>query len=188
MVLGLVLASSSISLTSQIDPATVGAGTGDTIAPLLPTLLPLLLPVAVVALPFTDLVLAVVRRVSAGRSPFSPDKKHLHHRLLQVGHSHRRAVGLLWFWAAVLSFGVLAIGLLSSGWVVAAVAVAVVVGVVATLAIPERVRARRRRRLRLGGRPAEPPADPLEGPGPTANRTPDTTAAALPAPTSGRQR
>jgi len=188
MVLGLVLASSSISLTSQIDPATVGAGTGDTIAPLLPTLLPLLLPVAVVALPFTDLVLAVVRRVSAGRSPFSPDKKHLHHRLLQVGHSHRRAVGLLWFWAAVLSFGVLAIGLLSSGWVVAAVAVAVVVGVVATLAIPERVRARRRRRVRLGGRPAEPPADPLEGPGPTANRTPDATAGALPAPTSGRQR
>ena len=42
--------------------------------------------------PFVDLALAVVRRTRSGRSPFSPDKMHLHHRLLEIGHSHRNAV------------------------------------------------------------------------------------------------
>ena len=182
MVLGLVLASSSVSLTSQVDPALIGSGgsgaTG-TLTRLLPTLLPLLLPVAVVALPFTDLVLAVVRRVSAGRSPFSPDKKHLHHRLLQLGHSHRRAVGLLWFWAAVVSFGLLAVGLRGSRAVLAVVGAAVFVGVVATLAIPDRLRARRRRRRDGTGGRAEPPPDPvvavgsIDEPRPGERPTPD---------------
>ena len=56
-------------------------------------LLPLLLPFAVLAVPFVDLALAVVRRTRAGRSPFAPDKEHLHHRLMEIGHSHtpRRA-------------------------------------------------------------------------------------------------
>ena len=45
--------------------------------------------------PLIDLVLAVVRRTRAGRSPFAPDKQHLHHRLLEMGHSQRRAVLLL---------------------------------------------------------------------------------------------
>jgi UDP-GlcNAc:undecaprenyl-phosphate GlcNAc-1-phosphate transferase len=47
----------------------------------------------------------VVRRTRARRSPFSPDKMHLHHRLLEIGHSHVRAVLLMWFWAALLGFG-----------------------------------------------------------------------------------
>ena len=42
--------------------------------------------------PVLDMLLAIVRRTRAGRSPFSPDKMHLHHRLLQIGHSHRRVV------------------------------------------------------------------------------------------------
>ena len=50
-------------------------------------------------MPFADLVLAVVRRTRAGRSPFAPDKQHLHHRLLEIGHSHRRAVLIMWLWA-----------------------------------------------------------------------------------------
>ena len=70
----------------------------------LPLALPLLIPVAVLALPFVDLLLAVVRRVARGRSPFAPDKQHLHHRLLELGHSHRRAVLLLYFWSALLAF------------------------------------------------------------------------------------
>ena len=57
------------------------------------------------AVPFVDLVLAVFRRVKAGRSPFAPDKMHLHHRLLEIGHSHRRAVLLIYFWSALLAFG-----------------------------------------------------------------------------------
>jgi UDP-GlcNAc:undecaprenyl-phosphate GlcNAc-1-phosphate transferase len=55
--------------------------------------------------PVADLVLAVVRRTRAGRSPFSPDKQHLHHRLLEIGHSQRRAVFIMWMWAALVACG-----------------------------------------------------------------------------------
>jgi UDP-GlcNAc:undecaprenyl-phosphate GlcNAc-1-phosphate transferase len=47
----------------------------------------------------------VVRRTRAGRSPFAPDKQHLHHRLLEIGHSHRRAVVIMWLWAGLIAFG-----------------------------------------------------------------------------------
>ena len=50
-----------------------------------------------------DLLLAVVRRTRAGRNPFAPDKQHLHHRLLQMGHSHRRAVTLMYAWTALVA-------------------------------------------------------------------------------------
>ena len=77
----------------------------DSAASLLPLALPLLVPIAVLFIPFVDLVMAVVRRTRRGQSPFSPDKMHLHHRLLSIGHSHRRAVLVMYFWAALLSFG-----------------------------------------------------------------------------------
>ena len=57
------------------------------------------LPILILIVPLADLVLAVVRRTRAGRSPFAPDKQHLHHRLLEIGHSHRRAVLIMWLWA-----------------------------------------------------------------------------------------
>ena len=64
-------------------------------------------------MPFADLVLAVVRRTRAGRSPFSPDKQHLHHRLLEIGHSHRRAVLIMWLWAGLVGFGTVLVSLYS---------------------------------------------------------------------------
>jgi UDP-GlcNAc:undecaprenyl-phosphate GlcNAc-1-phosphate transferase len=51
------------------------------------------------------MLLAIVRRTRAGRSPFSPDKMHLHHRLLQIGHSHRRAVLLIYLWVGLVALG-----------------------------------------------------------------------------------
>ena len=99
MLIGLMLAGAATSLTGQFNygnlPATVA----------FPTLLPLLLPFAVLAVPFVDLLLAVFRRTRAGRSPFAPDKEHLHHRLLEIGHSHTRAVLIMYFWTALLAFG-----------------------------------------------------------------------------------
>lgn len=109
-VLGLLLSASTISLTGWLDPS-VTVGTNGPVS-LLPALLPLLLPIAAMALPFADLLLAVIRRTRAGRSPFDADKLHLHHRVhFQLGHSHRGAVLVLYAWAALLAFGVLAIGL-----------------------------------------------------------------------------
>jgi hypothetical protein len=67
-------------------------------------LLPLLLPFAVLAVPFVDLLLAVVRRT--GRPlPVRAGQGHLHHRLLEIGHSHTRAVLIMYFWTALLAFG-----------------------------------------------------------------------------------
>jgi UDP-GlcNAc:undecaprenyl-phosphate GlcNAc-1-phosphate transferase len=113
MLIGLFLAAGSVSLTGHYH-SEVAEG-----ASVLPALLPLVLPLAIIAVPFTDLLLAVIRRTRAGRSPFAPDKQHLHHRLLDIGHSHRRVVMIMWIWSAVVSFGVVALGLVG-GWQTAA--------------------------------------------------------------------
>jgi UDP-GlcNAc:undecaprenyl-phosphate GlcNAc-1-phosphate transferase len=75
----------------------------------LPTLLPILLPIAVMAIPLVDLLLAVVRRTRARRNPFAPDKQHLHHRLLEMGHSHRRAVALMYAWTGLVAGAAVAV-------------------------------------------------------------------------------
>lgn len=113
MLIGLLLASSMITLTGRVDPASLNGPV------LLPTLLPLLLPAAVIAVPLLDVGLAVVRRTRARRSPFAPDKQHLHHRLLELGHSQRRAVGLMHAWTALIAFA--AVSLAFVPWVISAV-------------------------------------------------------------------
>jgi UDP-GlcNAc:undecaprenyl-phosphate GlcNAc-1-phosphate transferase len=105
MLIGLVLSASALTLTSQFASVDLTRGTGGSQASLLPTLLPIILPISILIVPFADLVLAVIRRTRAGRSPFAPDKEHLHHRLLEIGHSHRRAVLIMWLWAALIAFG-----------------------------------------------------------------------------------
>lgn len=107
LLLGLLLATSTISLTGQIDSSGLSAeGSG-----LMAAYLPLILPLAIMALPFLDFVLAYLRRTNAGKWFWVADKKHLHHRLLEQGHSHRRAVILMYIWSALISFGAIAIGL-----------------------------------------------------------------------------
>ncbi len=98
MLIGLMLAASMITLTGQVDPSTLKGPLG------IPTILPILLPVAVISLPLLDVALAVVRRTRQRRSPFAPDKQHLHHRLIEMGHSQRRAVTLMYAWTALLAF------------------------------------------------------------------------------------
>ncbi len=105
MLIGLVLSASAVTLTGQFTPDQISQGGAGSQASLLPTLLPLALPISILIVPMLDLVLAVVRRTWGGRSPFAPDKQHLHHRLLEIGHSHRRAVLIMWMWAALVAFG-----------------------------------------------------------------------------------
>jgi UDP-GlcNAc:undecaprenyl-phosphate GlcNAc-1-phosphate transferase len=100
MLLGLLLSVSAITLTGQIDPNAISA------EKLGPTLLPLLLPFAVLAIPFLDLLLAVSRRIKAGKSPFAPDNLHLHHRLLSAGNSTGQTVLILYLWTATIAFPV----------------------------------------------------------------------------------
>ncbi len=132
MLLGLLLATSTISLTGQIDTSQLKDGGGG----LMPTILPLVLPLAILALPFLDVMLAFIRRTYAGRWWFVADKQHLHHRLLERGHSQRRAVMLMYVWSALVSFGVIALGLLRSWQVIAVIAISALVLLLFTLARP----------------------------------------------------
>jgi UDP-GlcNAc:undecaprenyl-phosphate/decaprenyl-phosphate GlcNAc-1-phosphate transferase len=135
MLLGLLLASTTITLTGTVAPNAVDVNLG-------PALLPLVLPIAVMALPFLDVILAIVRRTLAGRSPFAPDKQHLHHRLLERGHSHARAVLVMYLWSGVIAFGVTAVVFPVDTWkLVASFAAVVVVAVVVTMNIPRLRRA-----------------------------------------------
>jgi UDP-GlcNAc:undecaprenyl-phosphate/decaprenyl-phosphate GlcNAc-1-phosphate transferase len=101
-----------------------------------PALLPLVLPIAILLVPFLDMGLAVIRRTRAGRSPFAPDKQHLHHRLLEIGHSHRRAVLLMYMWACLVAVGAVLVSLFTGWQSVVALAVIVVVAVVLTFGLP----------------------------------------------------
>ena len=107
MLLGFLLATAMISLTGQIDPS----GLSNLGLNAFAAYLPILLPLAVMALPLLDLVLAYVRRTLAGKLWYQADKMHLHHRMLNLGHSHARAVALLWMWSALLAYGMVLIGL-----------------------------------------------------------------------------
>jgi UDP-GlcNAc:undecaprenyl-phosphate GlcNAc-1-phosphate transferase len=138
MLIGLVLSASAVTLTGQFSADQISDGAAGSQASLVPTLLPLLLPVSILIVPILDLVLAVVRRTRAGRSPFAPDKQHLHHRLLEIGHSHRRAVLIMYLWAALVAFGTVLVSLYSrETWTWVAVGSMAVVTVGATFLLPK---------------------------------------------------
>jgi UDP-GlcNAc:undecaprenyl-phosphate GlcNAc-1-phosphate transferase len=140
LLIGFMLSASAITLTGQFDPGTISEGMAGTTASLLPTFLPLVLPIAVLVLPFVDLLLAVARRMRAGLSPFAPDRQHLHHRLLDIGHSHRRAVLVMYLWAALVSGGVVVIGLFAGWRSIVAVSTVLIFALLATFRLPSRVR------------------------------------------------
>jgi UDP-GlcNAc:undecaprenyl-phosphate/decaprenyl-phosphate GlcNAc-1-phosphate transferase len=98
MLLGLLLAYAPISSIPSLQPALLTHQINR-----YPVIMPLLLPAALLVIPYADLLLAVVRRTRAGLSPFAPDRKHLHHRLLDIGHSQRASVLIMYLWAAVFS-------------------------------------------------------------------------------------
>lgn len=106
LMLGLLMACSAIAITGQLPPAVLDADEFGR-SQLLGAFIPILLPVVVVLLPLLDFGLAVVRRLSKGKSPFSPDRKHLHHRMLDMGHSDRDAVLIFYAWTGVVSLAVL---------------------------------------------------------------------------------
>ena len=101
MLMGLTIAAAGIVVTGQIDFDSAAISERQRI----PAFLPIVLPIAILLLPLLDMGLAVIRRLGAGRSPFHPDRRHLHHRLLQLGHSHRRAVVIMYLWTALFALG-----------------------------------------------------------------------------------
>src|ERR1017187_5549789 len=63
---------------------------------------PLLIPVFILGVPPIDAVWAFVRRTVSGQGFHTPDKNHIHHRLMRLGHGHKRTVVILWLWTALL--------------------------------------------------------------------------------------
>lgn len=106
LVLGLLMATSAIAVTGQLEPSALDPERLGR-SQLLGAFIPILLPLLVVLLPLLDFGLAVLRRMNAGKSPFSPDRKHLHHRMLDLGHRDRDAVLIFYAWTAVISLAVL---------------------------------------------------------------------------------
>ena len=127
MLLGYLITCASIVLTGHIDPASVHSSI------YLPVFMPILLPILVLFLPVLDMCLAIVRRVSKGQSPMHPDRMHLHHRMLRIGHSVQGAVLILWGWAALIAFGSITILVVPAMYVLVGMFVAAAVLTVATM-------------------------------------------------------
>ena len=101
MLLGLLMAASTMLIGGRSTGAVggVAARSGQTYF----FFAPLFIPFFILGVPIVDMAFAFVRR-TANRTGFStPDKNHLHHRLLRLGHGHRRSVLILWTWTILLS-------------------------------------------------------------------------------------
>ncbi|WP_030621181.1 MraY family glycosyltransferase [Streptomyces sclerotialus] len=137
MLIGLVLAAGAISVTGQVDPDAMQLFAGSeraAVHTMVPVYIPLLLPLTIIAVPFADLVLAIVRRTWNGQSPFTADRGHLHHRLLEIGHSHSRAVLIMYFWSALIAFGAVAYSVNNASvWIVLGIVALSAVGLVLLL-------------------------------------------------------
>jgi UDP-GlcNAc:undecaprenyl-phosphate GlcNAc-1-phosphate transferase len=100
--LGLLMAVSTSLVGGRADPLTQ-----DYVGQTFFFFAPLAIPLLILGVPILDTVFAVVRRASKRQALDVADKGHLHHRLMNLGHGHRRSVLILWAWTALLSLFVL---------------------------------------------------------------------------------
>src|SRR6516162_6936968 len=135
MLLGLLLAYGPISSTDSLDPALLTNYGQNHTPDRFPTFLPLLVPAAIFIIPYADLMFAVIRRTRAGKPIMAADRQHLHHRLLNIGHSYRQSVLIMYLWAALFSVTVVSLSIVRSPSVVflAATLVAVLALLPATM-------------------------------------------------------
>src|SRR5580704_9869822 len=115
MLLGLMLAYGPISSTASLDPALLtNYSGGNHTLDRFPTFLPLLVPAAIFIIPYADLMFAIIRRTRAGKPLMAADRQHLHHRLLNIGHSYRQSVLIMYLWAALFSVAVVSLSIVRS--------------------------------------------------------------------------
>lgn len=95
MVLGVLMASSTIVVGGRIDDQFAGQAYF--------FFAPMVIPLFILGVPIVDTVFAIVRRAFRRTALSVADKEHLHHRLMRLGHGHRRSVLILWAWTAIFS-------------------------------------------------------------------------------------
>jgi len=144
MLLGLMLAYGPISSTNSLAPALLTQYSAHHALDRFPTLLPLIF-----VIPYADLMFAIIRRTRAGKPIMVADRQHLHHRLLNIGHSYRQSVLLMYLWAALFSVTVVSLSVVRSPSSVFAAAT-----VVAVLALLPATMPRLRPRWAFGRRKA----------------------------------
>ncbi len=135
LLLGLMLAIATISGVGR----NLEGPTGGDLAVIA---IPVALPLFVLAVPFLDVVLAISRRMRRGIGISHADKEHIHHRLLDIGHSHRQAVLLMYLWSALMSGCALTVAFVDGRLLVAAI---LVVALLVATVLPRLVRDRRPR-------------------------------------------
>jgi UDP-GlcNAc:undecaprenyl-phosphate GlcNAc-1-phosphate transferase len=135
---------------------------------------PLFIPFFILGVPIVDMAFAFVRR-TANRTGFAtPDKSHLHHRLLRLGHGHRRSVLILWAWTVLLSGFILFPLYISSVNAIIPFGVLALGVVLYTLFHPSL------RRQTEPGPEGEAPLDPPVGPGEDGSAAPGAPPSAEP--------
>jgi UDP-GlcNAc:undecaprenyl-phosphate/decaprenyl-phosphate GlcNAc-1-phosphate transferase len=102
LLLGLLMSASTMVIGGRIPPSATTGGSPTTGLTYF-FFAPLLIPLFILGVPIVDMAFAFVRRTAHGAGFHTPDKDHIHHRLLRLGHGHRRSVVILWAWTAVLS-------------------------------------------------------------------------------------
>jgi hypothetical protein len=139
-------------------------------------------PLLVLAIPFLDVALAIVRRTRKGLGISHADKEHIFHRLMDIGHGHRQTVLLMYLWSALVCGSALAIGVID-GWLVAGAIVAGAIILFLVTALPRFLERRRNgdasgttvdgRSVGSPGTSPQAPATPI----PTAEPTPGASSA-----------
>lgn len=127
MLIGLLLAAASTSASGKINMSLYGA------ADMVALVSPIIVVLAAIALPLLDLVWAVIRRVIRGQRPWEADAGHIHHRLLRLGHTHRRTVLVLYMWIFAVALGAVSFSIVPTRFAVAFTVLSLVVAFVATL-------------------------------------------------------
>ena len=153
MLIGLLLAYAPISSLASLDPGSLTNYASGTAINRFGAILPLLLPAAIMLIPYADLLMAVIRRARRGMSPFAPDRKHLHHRMLDIGHSHRTSVLIMYLWAALFAGSVVWLSIVQTPLIVLVIVTVGAMLVLLFVSMP---------RLRPWARAA---AQPATGPG-----------------------
>ena len=77
------------------------------------TIISFAVPFLMLGLPLFDTCFAILRRISKGQSPMSPDRSHVHHRLIDMGFNQKQAVAILYVISAIL--GLSAVVLTTNG-------------------------------------------------------------------------
>ena len=175
MLLGLMLAYGPISSTASLDPALLTNYAQNHALDRYPTFLPLLVPAAIFVIPYADLMFAIIRRTRAGKPLMAADRQHLHHRVLNIGHSYRQSVLIMYLWAALFSVTVVSLSVVRSRLVVLEAATALAVLTLLPVTMP------RLRPWRLLGRGQAIPAVSRPGTAAAAARRATPSAAPRPA-------